>query len=469
MTYPAYTRIQLESKKLVELKAIALQLHAAPLSNKRVTGNWVEAILAAQPQQVKMAEVEQADDYLFHDDPQPVNLPEVGDSHFIGDYLLRCIQVGGEYVTVWDVLLNASLSMGEIRMGWDCLWSHTLTLATFATPQEAVVDLHESALEFANSNAPYDQNLEEECFSEYPDLANERENAMTKIIYHQTKPGTDCPDGIASAWVCHKAFLDADIEGCVHQGELPDVSGYDRLVIVDFSFSAQILEEWAKTKKVIVIDHHKTAMNDLSQLSDHVLQKFDMGECGATLAWKYFFPNEPIPSFLSYVKDRDLWNFDLPFSEEIHEAIASLKYQAYADIDKQKRTFAIFDMIADMSAEQLQTVFAPWGYQLLKPKRERIAELAVSASQQLLDGHKIIVVEVPEKEGRLISDLCSYLYRNNPESAFVVAYYYSESDINLSFRSDKKGSNFDVSAIAKSLGGGGHHNAAGALVQVLPW
>lgn len=176
-----------------------------------------------------------------------------------------------------------------------------------------------------------------------------------------------------------------------------------------------------------------------------------------------------MPIFLTYVRDRDLWNFDLLYSEEIHEAIATLKYQSTPDIDKQSHVFAIFDMLEPMSVEQLQAVFAPWGYQLLKPKRERIAELAQAATPQVLDNHSILTVEVPEREARLISDLCSYLYKNNPEYAFVVAYYRSESGINLSFRSDKKGSDFDVSVIASQLGGGGHKNASGALVQSFPW
>ncbi len=32
------------------------------------------------------------------------------------------------------------------------------------------------------------------------------------IIYHQAKPGMDCPDGICSAWVAHKAYPSAQVE-----------------------------------------------------------------------------------------------------------------------------------------------------------------------------------------------------------------------------------------------------------------
>ncbi|ALF55743.1 hypothetical protein ACX27_27445 [Nostoc piscinale CENA21] len=100
---------------------------------------------------------EPADDYLFHEElnrvaaevveaQQPAQLPQVGDSHFIGNYFLRCAQVSGDCAAVWDVSCDGAV-MGEIRMGWDCFWSHTMSLGSFATPQEAVIDLHEFAQE----------------------------------------------------------------------------------------------------------------------------------------------------------------------------------------------------------------------------------------------------------------------------------------------------------------------------------
>lgn len=233
MTNVLYTRAQLQSKKLSELKAIALQLNITPFGDKRIATNWVEAILTAQPQPVAMKEEvrrkeeggrilshpsslfplpsdllvemngddciasgkivasitsdedltqpwvvkinsievhraatwarcydyvrthakygtlpnpqpELVNDYLFHEDPQQALLSEVGDSHFIGLILLRCIEVGTDYATVWDVAKDG-LTIGEIQMGWDCFWSHTLSFATFATPQEAVADLIGSA------------------------------------------------------------------------------------------------------------------------------------------------------------------------------------------------------------------------------------------------------------------------------------------------------------------------------------
>ncbi|MHC5826245.1 MAG: hypothetical protein ACYT04_62905, partial [Nostoc sp.] len=84
---------------------------------------------------------------------QPIALPEVGESYFVGDRLLRCIEIGNEYAAVWDVSDNGSV-MGEISMDWDCFWTHNLSFATFATPQEAVVDLYESAAALKEAPKP---------------------------------------------------------------------------------------------------------------------------------------------------------------------------------------------------------------------------------------------------------------------------------------------------------------------------
>ena len=282
----------------------------------------------------------------------------------------------------------------------------------------------------------------------------------TKIIYHQTSPGIDCPDGIASAWVTHKVFPDAEIIGASYQGEMPQVNEGDRLIIVDFSFSAEILESWAdKGCEITIIDHHKTALNDLAQLSDRILQKFDMNQCGATLAWRYFLTEEPMPVFLEYVRDRDLWNFELEKTEEIYEAVAHIG-----------RSFALFDALEPLSRQQLIEAFAPLGERLLAPKRQRISEIAKTAEWKKIAGHKVLAVEIPQEEARLASDVCSKLYNENLDSPFVMAYSKNkEEGWNLSFRSNKKVGNFDVSAIARQFGGGGHHNASGAGVEKLPF
>ncbi|MBH8566760.1 hypothetical protein I8748_32190 [Nostoc sp. CENA67] len=102
-------------------------------------------VVAAKPQQAadEPEAQEQTDDYLFHDE-QPNNLPKVGDSYFIGEFLLRCSQVGGDdYAVIWDVY-DENNAISQIRMDWTCYWTHPLSQAKFCTPQQATIDLAET-------------------------------------------------------------------------------------------------------------------------------------------------------------------------------------------------------------------------------------------------------------------------------------------------------------------------------------
>jgi uncharacterized protein len=310
----------------------------------------------------------------------------------------------------------------------------------------------------------------------------------TAILYHQVKPGVDCPDGIAAAYITQKGLIKLDepennpidIIGCVYGEEPPNVENYDRIIIVDFSFSRSTIEQWGQSKKIVVlIDHHKTALEmlgDISTFSEifdptHVDININLQECGATLAWKYYFNPNTVPAVFEYTRDRDLWNFELPRSEEIHEAIANLRYKISdlarsIDIDPQPLLFALFDSLVPLTQEELIDKLSLLGAKLLAPKRERIAAAASRFRWANLPNPQIYTDRIPVvdcnpngSEDRLVSDICAKLYRDLcPDAAFVACI---TSDGKWSLRSNKHGSDFDVSAIAQHYGGGGHKNAAG--------
>ncbi|WP_414755601.1 hypothetical protein [Anabaena sp. CCY 9910] len=140
-------------------------------------------------------EQEQVDDYLFHDDP-----PKVGDTHLIGDFALVCKEVAGEYAAVWEVRQGKQV-LGDIRMDWQCFWTHTMSLTTFSTPQEATVDLHESLQKYKQEQVSVTQIQEYVLTDGYQgyDLrlmslsevksANTQEKDMTWIPYNSATMG----------------------------------------------------------------------------------------------------------------------------------------------------------------------------------------------------------------------------------------------------------------------------------------
>lgn len=277
----------------------------------------------------------------------------------------------------------------------------------------------------------------------------------TLILYHQYKDDSPCPDGLAAAWVAKKAFPNSDIKGVSYEDrDNLDVSSYKEIVIVDFSFPLTTIDKWwHEGKKVLLIDHHKTAMEDLGDFSNQVLNGskrfvFDMNECGATLTWKTLFPKRPMPVFLNYVKDRDIWLHQLPYTHEIHAALGAVG-----------RNHALFDVLEMMDEGALVKYLVPLGKRELKRKQDEVEQLALTATFESLAGYENIpIVRVTEQQSYLVSDVCHLLCRKYPAAAFSAALIDGHK---YSLRSDKDGLNTDVSAIAKSFGGGGHKNAAG--------
>lgn len=293
----------------------------------------------------------------------------------------------------------------------------------------------------------------------------------TLVIYHEVNPGVACPDGIAAAWVARKFFkstgTEPDFLGLTYQREhWLETDDYEHLCIVDFSFPQEMIDTWVENGLTItLIDHHKTAEKDLGKyltgnfsdaLQGKVCLRFDMAECGATLAWKYFFgPNKPMPVFLKHVKDRDLWEFKLDYTQEIHESMAHLK-----------RTFENLDRYENMTDKEFYSLMVPLGTFLLQPKRDAITAAATRVEYGNVAGHENIpLVRLSEDEDRLTSDICHVLYKNHPEHDFVAC--LKSNGYTWSLRSDKDGKNTDVAEIAKANGGGGHRNAAGFLDQEL--
>ena len=299
------------------------------------------------------------------------------------------------------------------------------------------------------------------------------------VVYHQKREGVDCPDGIAAAWVADRYLRRQGeffrVMGCSYGEEAPDVSDYDRVFVLDFSFPRSIVDSWvAQSKQVVIIDHHKTAqemLGDISRFSERFEFNFNLEESGATLTWKYFRSEWVTPAFLLYVRDRDLWNHILPMTAEIHEASANMrselkKVSGITGIPARDLIFSAFDHLATLTQKQLIEVMGDRGFELLKPKREAI-EAAFSRHEMVylppIPGSedkpfRIPVVYLKPEENRLNSDVCEVLYKRLLGYPFVACVTKNGG---WSLRSDKDGNNFDVSKVAQLYGGGGHWNSAG--------
>ena len=269
------------------------------------------------------------------------------------------------------------------------------------------------------------------------------------ILYHN-----NCPDGFGGAWAARKKFgKKADYIGVKHH-EVPPAGLEDKDVyIIDFSYPEEITKKLLDaTKSLTQIDHHITAKEVTESIPNHV---YDNDYSGATLAWRYFFPNEEIPIYLKYTEDIDLWKFNMQRAEDFLAFSAIVPF----DFDKWDK------IVADFEDEKKRNSYLDKGRNLLEYQNRLIGEMIEGGEEVVFDGHSALVVN----SSVLPSQLGNAIVKNGYDIGITWA--HSSDVIKVSLRSDKEGS-VDVGKIAKKYGGGGHKSAAGFIIEnekEFPW
>lgn len=273
------------------------------------------------------------------------------------------------------------------------------------------------------------------------------ETALKKLcIYHG-----NCADGFGAAWVVRKALgNEVEFYPGVYQQEPPDVTGRD-VILVDFSYKRAVIEKMLETaKSITIIDHHKTAIEDLMPLEpitslphdprSPLFFHFDMAHSGAMLAWLHFFPGQEPPALIRHIEDRDLWKFQIEGTREVQAAVFSFPYD-----------FEVWDKLMAMDAQELRKDGAAIERKHFKDIREFIG---AAAGRMVIAGHNVPALNAPYFWS---SDAGHIMAEGEP---FAACYWDTPDGQIFSLRSSSNGG-MDVSEIAKQFGGGGHKNAAG--------
>lgn len=264
--------------------------------------------------------------------------------------------------------------------------------------------------------------------------------SKTFVLYH-----ANCNDGNAAAIAAHLKFGEAATYIPVQYNKpMPEIPDQSDVFILDFSYPREILERLHdRSKSILVLDHHKTAMEELKGLP---YAKFDMTKSGAVLAWEHFHPGEIMPTLFHIVQDRDLWKFKSPRTRAVTAALQTLvpdfrdypKYFWNDDMLFSKGTAKLeFDTL-DIDSAVRKAVVTEWGQ----------------------SGYKAAILNTIH----LFSEIGERIYLNY-DVDFVAMYFITDSgELVFSFRSKAP---VDVSVLAKRLGGGGHPQACGASMDLL--
>jgi oligoribonuclease NrnB/cAMP/cGMP phosphodiesterase (DHH superfamily) len=188
-----------------------------------------------------------------------------------------------------------------------------------------------------------------------------------------------------------------------------------------------------------VIDHHKTAMEDCRDLDFCI---FNMERSGAGMAWEYFFYDEPCPDWILRIEDRDLWKFVYPDTKTIQAYISSLPL-----------TFENWDELNNTPIETMVK-----NGKAIERYIESYCERAAQEARKIEwpPGVRGVTVNVPYQAA---SEMASYLLTQHKDCVFSMG-WFQRGDGKVQFSLRSRG-DYDVSEVAKMVGGGGHRSAAG--------
>ena len=253
------------------------------------------------------------------------------------------------------------------------------------------------------------------------------------VIYH-----ADCTDGFGAAYSAWKLLGNrAEYHACKHGTTPPDVTGKN-VVILDFSFNnATIKQMIVDASALLIIDHHKSAMVELHDISNTI---FDMTKSGARLAWDFFHPGKEAPKFIDYIQDRDLWKWELAYSKEFSAAFDMIPFE-FEEFEKFED-----DSVFDDAVKR--------GSYVLAYSKTVVKKVCEKAAARKFEGMDVLVVNA----SHWMSEIGARL---SPDCDFAMIWFYDHEDRNIKVSLRAFHEHVDVSEIAKRFGGGGHKKAAG--------
>jgi len=261
------------------------------------------------------------------------------------------------------------------------------------------------------------------------------------VIYHK-----NCQDGFMSAAIAYQylviegEYKDVELLPTSYGDEPPDTKDRD-VFVLDMSYPRdQMIKMHSDAKKMVVLDHHKTAQEDCIGLDFCI---FNTTECGATLTWKFFYGEEEVPEVVRFVRDRDLWLHELPYTKEVSAALMSYEHDIEA-----------WATLINAAAN----ILALEGKSILRHIQNYSRVVAQEAQFNEILGRPAAYLNIPYPNA---SDVLAMVLEDNPQIEVAIGYCrLADGSYHHTLRS-RSTDDVDVSKIAKIFGGGGHRCAAG--------
>lgn len=269
------------------------------------------------------------------------------------------------------------------------------------------------------------------------------ENLSTLCIYHNDA------DGRASAAIVRRKFdKKPTLLGMSYGEDTPwsEIEDADRVIIVDFSLPKEDMLAIKDEKKLIWIDHHQSALDELGRYSMTWDGSRDTSEAACVLTWRYFYPQKEVPKAIVLIGDRDIWRWEEkdtgPFNEGLHQH------------DTHPENDALWKPLLEDNRDTLHEIIQE-GELLLDARLREIKKQVNSYGFPVrFEGHRTLAIN---QRGN--GDLGARIR----DKGYEIGYCYIDNVVEGELRTfvSLYADEVDVSKIASKFGGGGHPGAAG--------
>lgn len=319
-----------------------------------------------------------------------------------------------------------------------------------------------------------------------------------------------CHDGAGSAWVIDHYHQEHNVTHYrIYPGNANKFIDEEEINIenpivfsADIGYTGESLQKLIKRfPNVIVIDHHISSyrsiikyynpdlsgedlkfvndLNDNLKVDSPLLKKlpsnynFDNNESGATLTWKYFYPEEPIPLTLQYIKDRDIWKFELPDSHVITTGLYELTPNMPDNNNWESWENFIKDEDINLErCKEVGLILETMSNRRMKELLYKVTPIKINWKNKEWTCGLVNTTEDPSKLGNLISNYIDPETKKHVYDFAIIWKYTNTFICSLRSRSykDENGNRkawFDVGEYAEHFGGGGHACASGMTIKNL--
>ncbi|KAL9234396.1 hypothetical protein vseg_009274 [Gypsophila vaccaria] len=306
------------------------------------------------------------------------------------------------------------------------------------------------------------------------------------VLYHYP-----CPDGVFAALSAHLyfsatsspvLFFPNTVYNPIKADQLP-LEEISHVYLLDFVGPPGFVKDLSsKVEKLIVLDHHKTALETLGEetsLSENVTKVIDMDRSGATIAYDYFKQKlseengnnhkstlaefERMRKIYEYIEDADLWRWRLEnskaFSSGLKDSNIEFDFNVSPSVFNQLLALNLDDVISQ-------------GMESLKDKQKLITKALEDSYVISLgngDSGCCLAVNADEALSELRSELGNQLacksrdhnFRGIGAIVYKVPQLGNDKRLKISLRSV---SSEDTTPISQKYGGGGHRNASSFML-----